>query len=151
MCLVSRGGRRERIAVRLNAILRKLPKNASLDGKQWHAETSARRSLMRHIVGIVGRLIEEEDERANDRRLADERLPEEGTTIDLCGTPVHVKPGDTITIRPTGAAAETQRIPVERVIVAGDVGASTQGPEVGACGWCGKILPTSGDCPCIPF
>lgn len=137
-----RGGRWERIAVRLNAILRKVPKERSLDGKTWHAETSARRSLMRYIVGVVARLIEEEDERENDRRLAEQRLPDEGTTIDLGGTSVHVKPGDTITLRPTGGAEVTQRIPVERVIVAADAS---------SCGWCGKILPASGECPCLPF
>lgn len=158
---MSRGGRWERMAVRLNAILRKLPKNASLDGKQWHAETHARRSLMRYLVGIVGRLIEEEEEREHDRHLAEQRIPEEvgegrapilldGVTIG--GKPLDLsdlKPGDTLDIRL--APQETKTIPVVRSFGPVDVGASTQGPEVGACGWCGKILPTSGECPCIPF
>lgn len=149
---MSRGGRRERIAVRLNAILRKLPKNASLDGKQWHAETSARRSLMRYIVGIVGRLIEEEDERANDRRLADERLPEEGTTIDLCGTPVHVKPGETLEIRASDSSP-VRTLPVERILTWEEEQALGIRRKCATCGdpvplgyrtWCDKSA-------CIPF
>lgn len=156
-----RGGRWERIAVRLNAILRKVPKERSLDGKTWHAETSARRSLMRYIVGVVARLIEEEDERENDRHLAEQRLPDEGTTI-----PAGVlKPGDTIDIRVTNSSG-TQVLPVERILSRSEeeaIGirraplrveedrASTQGPDVRLCDWCSKILPTSGSCPCLPF
>lgn len=150
---MSRGGRWERIAVRLNAILRKVPRERSLDGKTWHAETSARRSLMRYIVGIVGRLIEEEAERARATEtsdggplLAPTRLTFGGAAVDLSG----VKPGDAIDIRV--APSDVRTIPVVRAFGPFDEDrSSTQGPEVGACGWCGKSLPTSGDCPCIPF
>lgn len=154
----ARGGKWERIAVRLNAILRKLPKNASLDGKQWHAETSARRSMMRYLVGIVGRLIEEEDARAHERECAiDEgRDPDEGpepdrrlTRITLAGHVVDLsdlKPGDTLDIRVTDSGP-TQVLPVERVIVAEDSGpvivkrtAPHSGPQVSSCPVCGKAI-----------
>ena len=138
---MSRGGRWERIAVRLNAILRKVPRERSLDGKTWHAETSARRSLMRYLVGIVARLIEEEDERARAAETADGGESLHPARVTIGGTVVDLKPGDTLDIRATDSSP-VQTIPVDRVIVAADAS---------SCGWCGKILPTSGDCPCIPF
>lgn len=204
-----RAGKWERIAVRLNAILRKVPKERSLDGKTWHAETSARRSLMRYIVGVVARLIEEEDERARAAETSDGGADVRPTRITLGGQTVDLKPGETLDIHVK--PMDTRTIPVERVIVAPGPGplivkrtgphagpqvsscpecgkpilalfdrdvfaaewlewhkpgcqfarnaveeseklaARTQAPDAGACGWCGKILPASGECPCLPF
>jgi len=158
---VSRGGKWERMAVRLNAILRKLPKNAALDGKQWHAETGARRSIMRYIVGIVARLIEEEDERAREAETSDGGADVKPTRITIGGTVVDLsdlKPGDTIDIRATDSSP-TQVLPVERVLTpAEEAGlgirrrpaddgpvivkrtAPHSGPQVSSCPVCGKAI-----------
>lgn len=115
---MSRGGRWERIAVRLNAILRKVPKGHSHDGKAWRAETSARRSLMRYIVGIVGRLIEEEDERERAAE-SDEGSPIlHPTVLTIGGQPVDLsslKPGDTLDIRVTDSSP-VRTLAVERIL-----------------------------------